>query len=94
MTVEEAKELEIGTYLDGNGGSIEILKRISDGYIVLSYEDSHKVYHAQFYSFEDIAEYYEVVDEDTRSYYEEFIFNDSKLKHDEGWDSYFMEIED
>lgn len=83
MTIEEAKELEPGTVLTApHNSSREILKRVSNGYIVLHYEDAHYVYDTLFLSFEDIVEYeYEVTEE----WWEIDIFDGDKIEHVGDW---------
>ena len=85
MTIEEAKELEPGTVLTApHNSSREILKRVSNGYIVLHYEDAHYYYDTLFLSFEDIVEYeYEVTEE----WWEIDIFNGDNIEHVGDWTS-------
>ena len=48
MTLEEAKELEEHTFLSCGWGYMEILKRISDGYLTLQYSDRHNNYIVEY----------------------------------------------
>ena len=57
MTLEEARALEEHTLLNCDCGYMEILKRISDGYLTLNYSDRHNNYNVEFTSFENIVEY-------------------------------------
>lgn len=78
MTLEEAKKLEPGTRLEDFGGSCEILKRISDGYIIFGYEDAHYCYYTGFLSFEDIVEFkYEISDND----WDDWTFDGDRIVH-------------
>lgn len=86
MTIEEAKEFEPGTVIrDSHFSCCEILKRVSNGYIILGYEDAHYVYYIEFLSFEDIIERgFEITSED----WEEHLFDGDEIKHIEHYDSY------
>ena len=76
MTLEEVMNLEPGTIV-GTWSSVQILKKISDGYIVLGYEDAHNVYYTDFKSFDDIMEFHpEIV---TESYMDD-IFDGENIK--------------
>lgn len=83
MTIDEAKELDDGTILTSPGcGSCEILKRVSNGYIVLHYEDAHYVYSVLFLSFEDIVEFkYEV----TSEWWEIDQYDGNEIEHVGDW---------
>ena len=70
-------DLENGVVLDTGYGYTQILKRISDGYLVLDYESSHCVYNVLFRTFDEIKEY-KVIEED---WVEDELFNDSCIKH-------------
>lgn len=86
MTIEEAKELESGTVIsDTHFSCCEILKRVSNGYIIFGYEDAHYVYYIEFLSFEDIIERgFEITSED----WEKHLFDSDEIKHIEHYDSY------
>lgn len=78
MTIEEAKNLEEGNVIDIDGGYDQILKRISDGYLVLYYSDSHKVYNVEYRPFDFYVEWgYEVCHSD----YEVGLFDCDSLQH-------------
>ena len=75
MTLTEATNLEAGTIVE----NFEILKRISDGYLVFYFEDAHNVYNPKFVPFEDFVERdYEI---NTDDWVKEGIFNESHIKH-------------
>ncbi len=86
MTLDEAKNLEEGTVIwDKHYSSCQILKRVSNGYIIFGYEDAHYVYYIEFLSFEDIIERgFEITSED----WEKHLFDDDEIKHIEHYDSY------
>lgn len=93
MTQEEAKELEVGTFLECVWSIVEILKVISDGYIVLYYDcTQHHYYHVRYLSYEDIVEYYNVANLDEYSWIEDQ-FDDERIKHGDD-ETYFYEIKD
>lgn len=82
MNRQEAEILETGTFLEGCGdGYDEILKKISDGYLVLHYSCHHNVYNVEFISFEDIVEFNYSICEDV----EEYIFDGSYIEHEDGF---------
>lgn len=86
MTIEEAKELEPGTVIsDSHFSCCEILKRVSNGYIIFGYEDAHYVYYIEFLSFEDIIERgFGIMSED----WEKHLFDGDEIKHIEHYDNY------
>lgn len=95
MTIEEAKELEVGTFLECNWSVVEILKVISDGYIVLYYDcTQHHYYHVRYLSYEDIVEYYNVADLNEYSWIESQ-FDGKNIKADGATfdETYFYEVE-
>ena len=80
MTKEDAMELEPGTILDSDWDTvIQILKRISDGYLVLNYSPNHNAFNVEFKSFDEISAYYNVSDD---SWWED-TFNGEMIKGDE-----------
>jgi hypothetical protein len=85
--LQDMKNFEPGTVLTSTGDStIEILKKLSDGYIVLRYSDSHKVYDTEFIKFEHLIEFnYTVTDLE----WEKDLFIGENIKENPGWsDSY------
>jgi len=93
MIFEEAKKLEVGTILECGWSVVEILKVISDGYIVLYYDcTQHHYYHTRYLSYEDIVEYYNVANPDDYSWCD-YQFDGNNIKHDDSDDTYFYEIE-
>ena len=93
MTLEEAKELEVGTFLECGWAVVEILKVISNGYIMLYHDETqHHFYHVRYLSYEDIVEYYNVVDLDNDSWVE-YQFDGQNIVSDDDDDTYFLEIE-
>jgi len=64
MTINEVKELQTYDILSCKWDTvIQILKQISDGYIVLNYSQNHRVFNTAFKSFEDIiSDEYEIDD--------------------------------
>lgn len=86
MTLDEAKNLEEGTVIwDKHYSGCQILKRVSNGYIIFGYEDAHYVYYIEFLSFEDIIERgFEITSED----WEKHLFDGDEIKHIEHYDSY------
>ena len=86
MTLDEAKNLEEGTVIwDNHYSSCQILKRVSNGYIIFGYEDAHYVYYIEFLSFDDIVEReFEITSED----WENHLFDGDEIKHIEHYDSY------
>lgn len=92
MTLDEAKNLEEGTVIwDKHYSSCQILKRVSNGYIIFGYEDAHYVYYIDFLSFDDIVER---EFEKTLEEYEIDIFNGDEIKHIERYDSYIPTYRD
>jgi len=78
MTIEESKNLEEGNVIGIYGGYDQILKKISDGYLVLYYSDSHKVYNVEYRTFDFYAEYsYELCHSD----YEVGLFECDSIQH-------------
>jgi hypothetical protein len=87
INLQELKNLEHGTVLTApHDSTIEILKKLSDGYIVLRYSDSHKVYDTEFVKFEELIEFnYTVTDLE----WEKDLFIGENIKENPGWcDSY------
>lgn len=70
-------DLENGVVLETSYGYMQILKRISDGYLVLDYEPAHCVYNVLFRTFDEIKEY-KVVEDD---WVEHELFEDSCIVH-------------
>lgn len=70
-------DLENGVVLDTGCGYMQILKRISDGYLVLDYEPAHYVYNVLFRTFDEIKEY-KVVEDD---WVKQELFEDSCIVH-------------
>lgn len=70
-------DLENGVVLETSYGYMQILKRISDGYLVLDYESPHCVYNVLFRTFDEIKEY-KVVEND---WVERELFEDSCIAH-------------
>lgn len=64
MTLDKVKELQTYDILSCKWDTvIQILKQISDGYIVLNYSPNHRVFNTEFKSFEDIiSNEYEIDD--------------------------------
>lgn len=64
MTLDEVKNLQTYEILSCKWDTvIQILKQISDGYIVLNYSPNHRIFNTAFMSFEDIiSNEYEIDD--------------------------------
>lgn len=81
MTLEETRELDEHTLLNCGWGYMEILKRISDGYLTLNYSDRHNNYNIEFTSFENIVEYgYEV---ETYNGWAAMYFKSENIEHED-----------
>lgn len=82
------KNLEVGTVIaDTNYNTYEILKKISDGYILLYYSSSHKVYSTDFIEFDKIVEYGYIITDDE---WEVDVFNGDNMKHNPIFDDSFL----
>jgi len=58
MTTELAKNLEAGTILQGSGdGYDEIIKVLSNGYLVFHYSLAHYCYSIEFLNFDTLVDY-------------------------------------
>ena len=79
MTQEEARNIEPFTVLYGNGDEyVQVLKRISDGYIAMNYDTTHYVHNMIFISFEDMVVFnYEKTDNS----WETSLFDEDKIRH-------------
>lgn len=86
--LQDMKNFEPGTVLTSTGDStFEILKKLSDGYIVLRYSDSHKVYDTEFIKFEELIEFnYTVTDLE----WEKDLFIGENIKENPGWDDSYI----
>ena len=70
-----SKNIEIGTVLCDQNGTYQILKKISDGYLVLYYEDAHYVYNVLYKTFEEVGSMTECDDWDSE------LFNADNIAH-------------
>ena len=75
--IEDIYDIEPGTILETDDySSMQVLKRISDGYLVLEYESPHYVYNVLYKSFDEIADMH-VSEND----WDNYLFDAKQIKH-------------